>query len=291
MTDERVKKKYSFGIYEKAMPPWLDMGEKLQVAARHGYDFMELSIDESDEKLARLTTPASWRRELLGLVQDTGVAIPTICLSGHRKYPLGSAAPALRARGMEIMEAAIRLAAELGIRIIQIAGYDVYYEPSTPETRALFAENLVRSVEYAARFGVCLAFETMETAFMDNVEKALKFVTSIDSPYLQLYPDVGNVTNAFRGDGPMVVQDLRRGKGHIVAVHLKETEPGIFREVPYGQGHVDFDACIAETARQGVRIFTSEFWFSPDSDWDTEIGKARAFLHRKLERAFAGAMR
>ena len=36
---------------------------------------------------------------------------------------------------MEIMEKAIQLAEDLGIRIIQLAGYDVYYEESSFETK------------------------------------------------------------------------------------------------------------------------------------------------------------
>jgi len=288
MTQASAEERYSFGIYEKAMPPGLHMREKLQAASRHGYDFMELSIDESDEKLARLNASAQWKRELADAIRDTNIRIPTMCLSGHRKFPLGSSDQALRVRGMEIMKAAIRTEADLGIRIVEIAGYDVYYEPSTAETGSFFAENLAKSVEYAACYGVCLAFETMETPFMNTVEKALEFVKSINSPYLQLYPDVGNVTNAFQGDTPRVVQDLRCGNGHIVAVHLKETKPGIFREVSYGRGHVDFDACVAETAKAGARMFTSEFWYSPDVDWEAEMEKSFAFLHSKLERAFSG---
>jgi len=152
----------SLALALHAMPPSLILSEKLLAAARHGYDFMELSIDESDEKLARLEASAQWKRELVNAAQDAGIRILTMCLSGHRKYPIGSADPKTRARGMEIMEGAILLAADLGIRIIQIAGYDAYYEPSTETTQALFAENLAKSVAFAARYGVCLAFETME---------------------------------------------------------------------------------------------------------------------------------
>ena len=53
-----------------------------------------------------------------------------MCLSAHRKYALGSATPALRSRALEIMRRAIDFAAEFGIRIVQVAGYDVHYEPS-----------------------------------------------------------------------------------------------------------------------------------------------------------------
>ena len=78
-------------------------------------------------------------------MSETGVPIRTMCLSGHRKYPLGSNDPETCARGMEIMEKAIRLAEDLGIRIIQLAGYDVYYEEGSEETRERFEENLKKA--------------------------------------------------------------------------------------------------------------------------------------------------
>jgi hypothetical protein len=37
--------------------------------------------------------------------------------------------------------------------------------------------------------GCHLAFETMETAFMNTVGKAMAYVDRIQSPYLQVYPD------------------------------------------------------------------------------------------------------
>jgi len=285
---QHPKQRYALGLYEKAMPYWLSLQEKLKLVRQYGYDFMELSIDESDEKLARLNASAAWFHEIREAIQDTSVTIPTMCLSGHRRYPLGSAEQTMREKGLAIMKAAIRLAAELGVRIIQLAGYDVYYEPSTAQTQALFEENLWRSVEYAARYGVCLAFETMETPFMNTIEKAMRYVSRIASPYLQIYPDIGNLTNAFEGDTSRVVNDMKTGKGHLVALHLKETKPGIFREVPYGEGHVDFAACSKEATCQGVRIFTSEFWFAQaSSNWEMDITNAHAFIFQTLEKAFS----
>ena len=94
------------------------------------------------------------------------------------------------------MEKAIRLAEDLGIRIIQLAGYDVYYEEGSEETRERFEENLKKAVEMAAKAGVMMGFETMETEFMNTVEKAMVYVNRVNSPYLNVYPDLGNVTNA-----------------------------------------------------------------------------------------------
>ena len=143
-------KAYTLGLYEKAMPKELNWKEKLETAKATGYDFVEISIDETDEKLARLDWSKEERRELVDLMYQIGVPIRTMCLSGHRKYPIGSNDPKICARGMEIMEKAIQLADDLGIRIIQLAGYDVYYEESTSETVQRFEENLKKCERMAA---------------------------------------------------------------------------------------------------------------------------------------------
>ena len=274
---------YSLGLYEKAIPITLSLREKLDAAARNGFDFMELSVDETDEKLARLDSSAAWRRDLCASMFDAGLPIRTMCLSGHRKYPLGSPDEATRARGMDIMGKAIILAADLGIRIVQLAGYDVYYEPGNERTRALFSENLARAVEFAARYGVILAFETMETPFMNTVAKALEFVDAIDSPYLRVYPDIGNVTNACGGDAVLAAADLRGGTGKLAAVHLKETREGVYRDMRFGEGRVDFDACIDAAFDAGARMFVTEFWFLGAQDWEADLGHARDFMRPKLD--------
>ena len=45
---------YLLGLYEKSMPNSLSLSEKLRCVKQAGFDYLELSIDESDEKLARL---------------------------------------------------------------------------------------------------------------------------------------------------------------------------------------------------------------------------------------------
>ena len=125
-------KAYTIGLYEKAMPNTLSWKEKLEAAKEAGYDFVEISIDETDAKLARLDWTKEERLDLVKTMYEVGIPVRSMCLSGHRKYPLGSSDPATCARGMEIMEKAIQLADDLGVRIIQLAGYDVYYDESTP---------------------------------------------------------------------------------------------------------------------------------------------------------------
>jgi len=278
-------KSYQLGLYEKAMPSALTWREKLTAAKEAGFDYVEMSIDETDEKLARLHMSAAEMEEIRTAMRTTGILFGSICLSGHRKYPLGSPDPAKQVRSIEIMADAIDLAVELGIRTIQLAGYDVYYDKGTEETRAAFARNLAKSALLAARSGVQLGFETMETPFMDTVEKAMHYVDLVDSPYLGVYPDSGNLTNAALIYGKSVLDDMETGRGHMVALHLKETVPGKYREIPFGTGHVDFDAIARKAWALGVRRYVGEFWYIGSADWKADLAFANTFLRRALDAA------
>ncbi|MCL2248143.1 MAG: L-ribulose-5-phosphate 3-epimerase [Oscillospiraceae bacterium] len=273
---------YKLGLYEKSMPNELTLKEKLEQTAKAGYDYLELSIDETDEKLQRLDFTAEEISALRDAIKETGVPIKSMCLSGHRKYPLGSREQSTQRRSLEIMQKAVTLASKLGIAIIQLAGYDVYYEENGEDTRENFSINLGKAVEMAATEGVLLGFETMETPFLDTVEKAMFWVNKINSPYLHVYPDIGNLTNAAKIYKTNEAKDLMKGAGHTVAVHLKETTPGIYREVPYGTGHVDFDTMCKTSLDMGVRMFVGEFWHTGEKNWQEILKSNNAFLRKKL---------
>ena len=278
-------KDYRLGLYEKAMPGMLPLVRKLNEAGKAGFDYMELSVDETNEKLGRLDMSADKRAAVRRACEETGVPIVSMCLSAHRRFPLGSPDPADAARSLEIMEKALFLAGELGIRQIQLAGYDVYYTESTEETRRRFEENLYKAAGLVARYGVMMGFETMETPFMNTVEKAMAHVRRVNSPYLQVYPDIGNLTNAAVTYGTDVLEDLKKGAGHLSAMHLKETRPGVFRDMNFGDGHVDFPAAIRCAHGLGVRMFVAEFWYHGNPEWRQDLRLANAFLQTKFAEA------
>ena len=183
------------------------------------------------------------------------------------------------------MEKAICLAARLGVRVIQLAGYDVYYEQGDFQTIDYFKTNLKEAAIMAAKQGVLLGFETMETPFMDTVEKAMVYVKDVDQAYLGVYPDIGNLKNASLLYDVDVNEDIMTGKGHIFATHLKETVPGKYREIPFGTGHTEFVRNIKTLKRLGVRMFVGEFWYVGNDDWKQVIIDANDFLRDKLEQA------
>ncbi len=273
---------YRLGLYEKAMPNNLTLKKKLRGAKVAGFDFLEISIDETDDKLARLFWTMEERAALRQAMAEEGLSIDTMCLSGHRKYPLGSRDEKIRTRGMEIFCRAVDLARDTGIRLIQLAGYDVYYEDGGEDTRGLFLHNLREGVAYAATQGVILGFETMETPFMDTISKAMAIVHAVDSPYLGVYPDLGNLTNACRIYGSKVADELKSGRGRMFAMHIKETEEGKYRDMRFGAGKVDFIPGIAGARELGVGLFVAECWHDGGEDWLDRIRKVNAFVRGRF---------
>ena len=272
-------KPYTIGLYEKAMPSTLTWKEKFEAAKEAGYDYVELSIDETEEKIARINMTKEERLELVECMYEAGLPFRSMCVSALTKYSLGSSNLQYSARGLLIAEKAI----DLGIRIVMIPGYDVYYETSTAKTQQRYIRNLKKVADIAASYGVIIGLETMENCFMNTVWKAMYYVRQIDSLYLNIYPDVGNMKNAAVADGHSEVQDLLSGKGHIAAVHLKETMPGVFREIPYGEGHVNFREMIEAAWSIGIRKFVTEFWYKGSEHWREDLANANQTMRAILD--------
>ena len=275
------------GIYEKALPADVSWEERLGLAARARYDFVEISIDESEARLARLHWPASERAALRQAIAGTDVPIITMCLSGHRKYPLGSASPEIRGRGLDIFRRAIEFAADIGLRIVQVMGYDVFYEPPDAGTEARFLDGLQQGVRWAGEAGVMLGLENVDREFVDSVEKGLRFTRELNSPWFHLYPDMGNLFAA----GYHPPDQLRLARGHVVAVHVKDTRPGVVRGVPFQQGGVPFSETFQALAEIGFwGPLTVEMWAhrDPASDPLSAVVAARELVARLVDATWTG---
>ena len=277
---------HPLGIYEKALPKTLSWPERLALAKSFGFDFVEMSIDETDERLSRLNWSASQRAALVEAMLESGVAIPSMCLSAHRRFPFGSRDAQVRERAKEIMSQAIRLARDLGIRTIQLAGYDVYYEPHDDTTQQLFAEGLDWAVQQAAAAQVMLAVEIMDTEFMNSITKWKKWDDLLASPWFSVYPDVGNLS-AWGND---VTAELRLGINRIAAIHLKDTlavtpqHPGQFRDVPFGSGCVDFVGIFRTLQELRYRgSFLIEMWTEKAAEPVLEIIQARQWIEQRMQ--------
>ena len=269
------------GLYEKALPAKLTWVERLKAAGEAGYDYVEISIDESDSRLNRLDWPGSKQKELLQAIDKTGVPIFSMCLSAHRKYPMGSVNPEIRRRGMEILKKSIEFAASIGLRIVQVNGYDTFYEPSNAKTQANFIDGLKQGVEWASKVGVMLGLENVDAPFVESIEKALDILNEINSPWLKLYPDIGNLVAA--GYNPP--DQIRLAKSHLVGLHVKDARPGCLRGIGFEKGEVPFEKTFKVISDMGFcGPITLEMWaeLGEDKDSSNTVKAARLFVDRLI---------
>ncbi len=271
-----------FGLYEKALPKHLSWEERLVAAKDAGFDFMEISIDETDERIGRLHWSKAERTKLVESIHGVNMPILSMCLSANRRYPIGSECEETRNSGIQLVRDAIDFALDCGIRVIQLAGYDEYQNPSTEATVQNFHDSLAQCARYAQEKAVMLALETMENDLMDSISKAKRYVDAIQSPWLKIYPDLGNLCAM----GQNIEQEFTSGMQDIVAIHLKDTLPGIVRDIAFGDGNVDFVTFFRLLAREQYSgLFVAEMW-TDETEQSIQVAKdARAFLADKVERA------
>ncbi len=267
------------GLYEKALPNELSWEEKLQQTKLLGFDFLEISVDESDERRSRLDWDDETIYDLKRLCERYEIPLQSMCLSAHRKYPYGSLDPQVRQQAHLHMEKAITLAFKFGIRTIQLAGYDVYYEPANQETHQNFIQGMKQAAKMAERAGVMLAVEIMDTRYLNSLSKFEVLNREVNSPFFTAYPDVGNIS----GWNYDVSTELALSMPHIVQIHLKDTYKvtndyqGQFRDLVIGDGEVDFEAIFGTLKRTDCVVpMVIEMW-AQDDNWreNIEIAKQR----------------
>lgn len=274
----------SLGIYEKALPQDLSWRETFELTHELGFNFYEFSVDETDRRLARLDWSRDQRAKFRNTMWSTNTRINNLMLSGHRRFPLGSADPEVRKKALTMMQKAVDLCVDLGIHNIQMAGYDVYYEDKSPSSREYYVENLIKCVHMAAQKNIMLSIETMDDPFINNIFKIAHYHKIVKSPWLQSYPDLGNLSAWPENDVPA---ELENYIDTVCAIHLKDSKPvsadskGQFKNVPFGKGCVDFEGLLRLLVRLDYHgSFTIEMWSGENGDKNaiSEVKAAKAFF-------------
>ena len=230
------------GIYEKAINNKFNWYEKIQIAKKAGFDFIEFSVDESQERLERLDWSDKKINKLRKILIEESFYFNSMALSGLRKYPYGSSDTSVREKAILVTKKAILLAKKLGIRMIQLAGYDVYYEKANQNSKKYFLDSVKKVIKIANEHSVMLSFEIMDTKFMGTISNYYKVLENINSPWLKIYPDIGNL---WQWSSPNIEKELLLGQNDIIGLHFKDTKPNVFRDVPFGEGTVDFKEVFA----------------------------------------------
>jgi L-ribulose-5-phosphate 3-epimerase len=172
---------------------------------------------------------------------------------------------------------AIDFAGDIGLRVVQVMGYDVFYETSDEQTGTNFVEGLKLGTRWAEQSGVMLGLENLDTPYVENLSKALAITREIDSPWLKLYPDIGNLSAA----GYYPPDELQLAKGQLLGVHVKDAMPKVIRGIPFEKGIVPFRETFQALVKSGFwGLIGIEIWGSMHADEDpvASVAAARRFV-------------
>lgn len=269
----------TLGIYEKALR-WSGDWESFFAQARQaGFSFVDISIDETPERMQRLEWTREQCQQVRAAADAAGVMIGGVCLSVHRKIMPGSADPRIRAHALEIYRQGIDVCHCLGVGVLQVAGYFAYYEDDDPDARDRYLDTLRAALPYAAQRGVILGIENVDGHDIASIPDAMAVLADCPSAWLQVYPDIGNIAE----HGGDARTELAAGENHMVAIHVKDVLPGQPRRIPLGEGVADFPGAFAELARQHWcgRIMI-EMWNDEAPDSAQRCAQARQLIEAWL---------
>lgn len=205
--------------------------------------------------------------ELLDAQERSGVRIHGVVDSVHWGAPLNSADPAVRRRGTEGLEAALRDAKACGASSVLLVPAVVNAGQPYDEAWTRSQEAIRAVLPLAAELNMVIAVENVWNQFLLSPLEAARYVDELASPFVQFHFDIGNVVNYGWPEQWIRLLGARIAKLHIKDYSRKKRDDaGLWRgfEVELGEGSVDWaavmkalDGCGYSTA-PGGRWATAE---------------------------------
>lgn len=174
--------------------------EYIEMAKDAGYDGIEFGLDETG--IVGLDSSDEDIRELKRIAEGEGIETPSLATGLYWRYPFTSSDRNTREKAKSIVRRQLDLAALLGADTIlvvpglvgadfipdgEVTEYDVAYD--------LALEAFMELKEYAEELKVNIGLENVWNKFLLSPLEMRDFVDKIDSPYVGVYFDVGNVVS------------------------------------------------------------------------------------------------
>jgi L-ribulose-5-phosphate 3-epimerase len=130
-----------------------------------------------------------------------------------------------------------------------------------------------------------LGLENLDTPFVDSIGKGLTIIHEINSPWLRLYPDIGNLAAA----GYCPPEEVLLARGQLLGIHVKDALPKIIRGVPFGKGIVPFQDTFRALVQSGFwGMIGIEMWGNMHAEEDPIacVADARKFVDSLVTEAW-----
>jgi sugar phosphate isomerase/epimerase len=247
MSSQRRRLRFGYGTNGFASHR---LDDALTVIAGLGYDGVALTVDHPHldpfapaAELSARTAALRHRLDDLGLavVIETGARY---ALDPWRKHQpnLVSASADGRARRVDLLRRAVRIAAELGAEAVSFWSGTAPPGTTAEDGWRRLVPGVHAVLDEAERHGVVCAFEPEPGMFVDTLAAALELRRRLGEPEsLRLTLDIGHcVCNE-----PGTITECVHAAGPLLAnVQLDDMLPGVHEHLEFGEGEVDLPAAL-----------------------------------------------
>lgn len=263
------------------------VAECIAMAKDAGFDGIELSLDEEGE--IGLNSTEKDILKIKEIAQNEGIEIASLATGLYWSYPATSSDPVVRQKSKDIVRKQLEIAALLGtdgILVVpgtvaglapdsEVVQYDVAYE------RAL--EAFTELKEDAESYKVNIGLENVWNKFLLSPIEMRDFVDKIDSPYVGVYFDVGNVIYSgypehwIRILGKRIkkvhFKDFRRAVGNLDGfVDLLAGDVN-FPEVVKALEEVGYDDYVTAEMIPNYTHYTNQIIYNTSKSMDKILGR------------------
>lgn len=179
------------GISHWAFPPEMPTEDAIKLAAKIGFQSLELCVGEDDT--VRLDATEKDIARVVQCAHKAGLEILSVASGLGWKYPLTSPDPKVREKGREVLEKTMRIAHWAGVNsVLVVPGivtpdvpYDVAMENAIDSIRAL--------VPTGEQLNVSMAIENVWNKFLLSPTEMRDFIDQFESPAVGAFFDIGNI--------------------------------------------------------------------------------------------------
>ena len=173
------------GICIGCLPGSLSVEEKFALAARAGYQGVEINTLENAEDRARAKAAAG----------AAGIEIPSVMASGHWANPLSSADETVRQKGLANIRDSVDTAVAVGGTVVLVVPAVITDTQPYAEAYEISVRSLKELAPYAAEHGIKLGIENVWNRFLLTSREMRQYIKEIAAPNVGLYFDCGNILN------------------------------------------------------------------------------------------------
>ena len=229
------------------------VGEKFKLLRDCGFEGVEM--DSPNESIKP--------EEVLAAMEATGIRVHGLVDSVHWSLHLNSPDAAVRAKGVEALETALRDGKRYGsVSILLVPGV-VNKDHPYDDAWKLTQQEIRKVLPLAAECGVKIAIENVWNNFLLSPLEAARYVDEFDSPWVGWHFDIGNVINYGWPEQWARVLGKRIVKLHIKDFSKKKRdEQGLWKgfEVELGEGDAGWAAVMKALDEIGYSTASHGNW-------------------------------